>query len=855
MGAQDRVLDLEKDDENEVQLAFADEGARRPSPFGPPAGETPKPDVRPEPEGPAARPGDPVGRPGDPAARPAERAGAPEFMKKLPAEALSANQRAFEALQTVRSGVALNEQQKAAFESALAAARKVEPPAWLQEQQSKLVDDLQNRSRTLPNGAVLPPWTTEKEKQFVDRLLSSQKAFEDMSADAKKKVGEIEANLSKLAANDTIRRGVFQRMLEDEGQRDPKVKSYIAEKGQLDRFTKDNAEGLVRRNMHQQEMSVLHSRAVVSGLYAIALDRAGQPADQKKLEELLKDSVKDLFAPANIPELVGLTEKYKLEEKENQALEDKVPGRADLRKAMEIMNDEKIGSAAARLEKARPFFEKAIGASALIDQQKTAEEIEKISKERNALGDKIGNEKLNELETRATELVEKARLAYEVRLRFATALQNAAVEKKDKDLNAQAIAVLKAAESLDPAYKLDPVIQGALHIAQKEPMESFDLKKAEEVGKPITDQIKADLIKQGKMADDRPMWQKALWYGGEALLGVAAFHLIGKYVFGPMLAAKNYIKRSWELSSRLGNVQTEATPSLKAGEQPKLVLKTRDGKEMAVEGVRYEDGKIRVWNGEKTEAHKLRSGDTLVMKLPPDANLSKEQVKDLASKKLTPIAEEEVINEVRTRYEEEIKIRDRANEALKQANEELQRKVEAGGPGTKPPGTTDGSSRSNPDAARPERVVPTAGKLQGTDTRMNPDGSLERREALPGEVLAREQLERRDRVDQKEIDVMKRSAEELAKSEKAADKEKAEALRKTVDALEGRLGVEAQAEAHKSMLAESKKALERGEGGGYGRAVVGGLIGLGILTAAALAYYNSTNAAQERRALERARVK
>lgn len=845
MDTQDKFFAF--DDDNE-QVALADDGHRLPSPFAPQAGDpAPRPaDPAPKPEDPAARPADALSKPGDAAKPASDRVSDPDFLKDLPHGALTANQRAFEVLQGVRPGVALTAEQRSKLDSALADVKKMEP-AWLQEQQRKLVDDVQNKSRNLPNGTVLPAWTPGKEKQFVDRLLASQKSFDEMGADAKKKVSEIEGNLNKLPGSDTIRRGVFQRMLEDEGQRDPKVKAYLSEKANLDRFTKDNAEGLVRRNMHQQEMSVLHSQAVVSGLYAIALDRAGQPADQKKIEEHLKDSIRDLFAPANMPELIGLMEKYKLEEKENQQLEDKVPGRADLRKAIEIMNDEKVGSSAARLEKARPFFEKAIGASAVIDQQKTAEEIEKVSKERNELGDKIGNEKLNELETKAVELVEKARLPYEARLKFAVALQNAAVEKKDNALNAQAIAMLKAAEALDPAFKLDPVIQGSLIIVQKQPLESLDLKRAEELGKPRVDEIKAELIKQGKLADDRPMWQKAVTFGGEMLIGIVAFHLVGKYVFGPLGSAKNYIRRSWELSSRVKGVQAEATPSLNPGEQPRLMLKTKDGKEMPVEGVRKEDGRLRVWNGEKTEIVKLNRGDTLYMKVAPDANLSKEQVKELAAKKLAPVGDEVVVNEVRQRFEEAEKLKQREIDTLKQANEELQRKVDAKAAET--------ARTAETGQARPERVVPSAERLQGTDTRVKPDGSLDRRDARPGEVLAREQLDRRDRVEQKEIDAMKRNAEELAKSDKQADKEKADALRKTVDALEGKLGAEAQAEAHKSVLSESKKALERGEGGGYGRAFVGGVIAVGILTAAALAYYRSTKAEQERRAPERARVK
>ncbi len=158
-------------------------------------------------------------------------------------------------------------------------------------------------------------------------------------------------------------------------------------------------------------------------------------------------------------------------------------------------------------------------------------------------------------------------------------------------------------------------------------------------------------------------------------------------------------------------------------------------------------------------------------------------------------------------------------------------------------------------AARPERVVAKPGQVQGQESKVGYDGTIERREAKPGEILAREQLERRDRVEQKEIDAMKARAEELARSDKELDRERAEALKRTVSALEGKLGVEAKEIAHKSILAESRAQLERGEGGGYGRAIAGGLIGIGILTAAALAYYRSTQKETEQRALDRAKVR
>lgn len=655
-----------------LQLAMAGGDEHRfPSPFKPK-------DANPDPAKPAEKPAE-VARPAEPAkpvdsAKPTEKVGDPEFLKNFPAGAIDSTQRAYDALKTVVPGQALTKEQRAAFDQALADAGKLDPK-FIQDNQQKLIEDVQSKNRVLPNGAVLPPWTLDKEKQFVDALRANQKAFSDMPESSRNTVARMEDNINKLPADDTIRRGVFQRLLDEEGKKDPKIKDYLDSKVKLDDFTRTNAEGLVRRNMHQQELSALHSKGVVAGIYAIALDRAGQPSDQKQLESLLKDSLSDRFAPANIPEIVALMDKYKLEEKETKELEDKVPGRTELRQALEIINDPKGGTAAERLEKAKPLFIKAIGSGDLTDQKKTNEEIEKISKERNELGDKASPEKMNELETKAIELVEKARLPYEARLKFAMALQEASIETKDQALNDQAVAMLRAAEGLDPANKLDPVIQGALDLAQRKPPETFDMKKAEEVGKPIVEKIKEEMIKAGKMPDDKPGWLKALMFGGEMLAGAAAFHLLGKYVFGPIGAAKNHLRRSWEASSRAKTVEAETNPSLKTGEQPVLMFRNKDGKEMPVEGVRKSDGRLRVFNGESTEFIKPGKGESLYMKVAPDSNLSKEQVRDLAAKKLTPTGDEQVINEERSRHKTEMEIRDREIEQLKKANEELQRKL------------------------------------------------------------------------------------------------------------------------------------------------------------------------------------
>lgn len=716
------AVDWERDrvKPEQTQIAMADAGdddRRHKSPFGKkpegPKQEVPKPDLKPEvpkPDSPGTSKNDgqvkqesPKPAPKIDSANPkpetksdvrldaatdksapkadstkVDKVGDPEFLKSIPPGTLDSTQRAFEALKTVEPGKGLSVAQRKLFDDALKDAAKP-LPTWVSDHQQKLIDDVQSKVRVLPNGVELPPWTPEKEKQFVLNLRSVQKAIGELSPDAQKRVGELEGLIGQLPKNDTVRRGVFQRMLDEEGKKDPKIQAYLEQKNQMDKFTVDNAAGLVRRNMHQQDMSVLHSHGVVSGLYAIALDRAGQKSDQKQIETLLKDSVRDRFAPANIPEIIQLVDKYKLDEKETQSVEAKVHGYGDMKKAQQIMADPSLGTVSERLAKAREHFEKAIGAADLVDQKKTSDEIEELTKRRIDAGDSITGEKLNEMEDKAVELVAKARLGFEARLSYALALQQASVETKNASLNEQSINMLKSIENIDPAYKLDPTVQGALIIAQRKPPENIDLNAAAELGKPAVEKIKEEMIKAGGKPEDKPAWLRALTFAGETLAGILAFHVVGKYVFKPIGNLKNYVSRSWEMSSRVKRVEAEQTPSLKPGEEPRLTLKTKDGKEYPVEGVRNADGRLRVNDGEKTAVIKPGRGDLLYVKVAPDSNLSKEQVKELAAKKLKPVGDEAIIGENQQRFKEELQIREREIEQLKAANEELQRKLSESG--------------------------------------------------------------------------------------------------------------------------------------------------------------------------------
>lgn len=680
------------DNKEPVVLAFAGENERkRPSPFGTaPAAEVKpaaEPEKKPETQPQSEPAKSPEPNPQRDAARPEQgqmpRAQdqalkSPEvpFARELPAGVIDSTQRAFEALKEVKPGQALSAELKAKFENAVKDAAKLDSK-WATGEEQKLNDALQSKERKLPNGTVLPPWTSEKEKNFTSLIAGTNKAFASMPEEFQQKVARTNALMEQLPVGDA-RRSVFQRMLAEEAVKEPKVRDYLLSKAELDKFTNENAAGLVRRHMHQQELSVLHAKGISSGFYALALDMSGEQQPDKKVENLLNDAVNDKFAMANFPEFQALAEKYKVEQKELDELEKKVPGRADLRMAMEIMNDPGQGSTAQRLEKARPFFEKAIGASDQINLKSTVEEIEKIAKERNQLGENAPQDKVDELEKKAVELVEKARMPYAARLSFAMALNNAAAENKDPELSQKAFALLKAAERLDPANELDPVIQGALILAQKNPPEAFDEEKAMEVGKPEVERRKEEMIKAGQKPDDVPAWQKALVFVGQTVAGIAAFHLIGKYVFTPIGNVKNHVRRSWEHSSRVKSVAVEEASSLKPGEQPRLMYKDKDGREMPVEGVRKSDGKLRVWNGESTETVKLGRKDSLVLQVPPESSLTAEQAKEIAGKKLAPVADDAVINEIRERFQQELAAKNLEIEQLKKAQAELQSQTERG---------------------------------------------------------------------------------------------------------------------------------------------------------------------------------
>lgn len=155
---------------------------------------------------------------------------------------------------------------------------------------------------------------------------------------------------------------------------------------------------------------------------------------------------------------------------------------------------------------------------------------------------------------------------------------------------------------------------------------------------------------------------------------------------------------------------------------------------------------------------------------------------------------------------------------------------------------------------RPQRRVPDAERLESVRQDQQQDGTVDRREHRAGEE-ARKLLEKREQVDKKEIEALKCECEKLENSKTESERQRGAKLRRTVEALEGKHGTKVQEQAHREMMKQSRQLLDRGEGGGYAKGVAGGLIGVGILTVAALAWYQSAQQPTDRPPLERARVR
>ncbi|MBY0547713.1 MAG: hypothetical protein K2W95_10490 [Candidatus Obscuribacterales bacterium] len=652
-----------------------------PSPFRPA-----RPEVGPAVNAPPDTPARPVENPPAPAdsptpvARVADRtatADRPGLVSQLPREALDANSRAMELLQAVRPGVPMSEDQRRGFEKALSDAGKIDP-VKAAEQERQLEDDLKNRTRSVPGGKVLPPWTEQKERDFLGKVDATQKALSDIPESTRTRVLELERQLRALPNLDPRRAPLYVALNElSAPAADPggKVRAYRAQKDQLDTFTKDNADGLARRQIHQQEMALLHSKSIVSGLYALALERTGTTSkdDTDKIKSLVRDSMGDKFATGNIPEIMLLREKYGVIERDPG--DDKIPGRLALKRAVEIMNDQTQGTPKERLERAKPFFEQAVGASDEIDMKKIDEELQAIAKEANEIGEGNNPARMDELDKRATELLEKLKQPGLARLAYATAMNDVAVQTKDKDLNTRAINILKSLELRDPGAKYDPLVQGALLLASSDPPKSITEEEAVKVGLPEVERRKKEDTEAGK-PPEIPFWRKAAGASVDFLVSMAAMYAISKL----WKAGREGPVRAWQTSRRTNSVQMEATPSLRPGEAPRMVIQGADGVEREVSGVRKEDGRIRVKDGEKVEAVDLKKGDKLVLKVAPDSKLSPDQVREAARKILTPTRIEEAVQDLKTQHEAQLRQREIEIEQMRQALE--QSRVGSGSPGT-----------------------------------------------------------------------------------------------------------------------------------------------------------------------------
>ncbi len=646
------------------------------SPFGVPEKPSATPPITETPvEKPIGKPVDKlVDAPSQPAGKPRDNTGAVDRISEsasaspVPREALDSNARALQALSQVREGQALSSEVRQRFENALRDASSINA-ARAAEYEQKITEELQSQTRTVSGGKVLPPWTEQKEQEFRGHISATQQAFQGIPEASRNNVAAIEARLKATPVSEIGLRLQLQGQLRAEStpQNDPsgKVAGYLLKKQQLETFTQNNTDGLVRRNLHQQEMAALHSKAIVSGLYAMALDKSGHPEDRAKTITLIRDAIADKFAVSNLPEILRLKEKYAIIERE--PIDDKVPGRIALKRALEIMQDESQGNSKERLEKASPFFEQAIGASDRIDIAATDDALKKIAKEAAELGEGGDPKRMEELDKQAVELLENIKQPGLARLAYAMALNNVAVAgpgAPDKELNDRAIGYLRSILQRDPGSKFDPIVQGALKLALENPPGSIREDLALEAGKPEVERLKREAKEQGK-PEEELFWRNALGTVADFAVGMAGWYAISRL----WRAGKEGPYRNWQTARRINAVEVEAIPSLKPGEKPRLVIRDAEGKEREVTGVRKEDGSFRVNDGEKTELVKMRRGEKLVLKVAPDSRLSPEQAREAAGRVLTPTRTEEAVKDAKSQLETQLRQRDLELEQMRKALE------------------------------------------------------------------------------------------------------------------------------------------------------------------------------------------
>lgn len=588
----------------------------------------------------------------------------------IPDAARDAADRTVRALAEVREGQPISKDVRERLEKAFKDAALIDP-AKAAEEEKRIVAELESKTRKLPNGKELPAWPEAKEKALWENLSKTQKALMEIPEDRRQKIVSLQMTLNSIPLNQPARRMQIEMLIVAEGDSDKsgKVKAYLSQKTLMDKFAKDNADGLERRKLHQQEMSLLHAPAVCAALYAVALDRGGSLSDLKTIEKHIKTAISDKFVATNFPDVLTLKAKYAVNE--DDPLDDAVPGRASLKKAMSIMDDPAEGTAVERLKKAERHFQLAVGAADEIDMEKVNKRLEEVAKQAAELGDDGDPETIAKLDKEGTELLEKVRQQGLTRLRFALALNLAAVESKDEKLQERAVTMLKAIQKTDPGAAKDPLIQGVLKIVSEKPMRVVDMQEALEVGRKEVERIKAEEKEKGVKEEDRPYWQKLVRAIGDNATMFAAFYLLS-YAFKPLGAAKNYAMRNWNMYKQLNRVEVQEAEGLKPGET-KLVHKDASGKERDVSGVRAEDGKLRVIDGESADAIKLKGKDKLVLKVAPGTKLTPEQVRAAATKLLTPKTAEQILQDMRRQYDLEVRQKQLEIEDLKARQAEFER--------------------------------------------------------------------------------------------------------------------------------------------------------------------------------------
>ncbi len=597
----------------------------------------------------------------------------------IPAEARDATERTVRALAEVREGQPLSVDLRQRLEKAVKDAALIDPTKAAAEDK-RLTEELETKSRKVGE-KVLPPWTKEKEQELWDMLSKTQKALAEIPDSKRDKVISLQAALNAVPANQPARRMQIEMLLFAEGDetsdKSGKIKAYLVQKGLLDKFAKDNADGFERRRLHQQEMAVLHAPAICAAFYAMALDRGGSLSDLKTIEKNIKTAISDKFAVNNFPDILALKSKYGVNEED--PMDDSIPGRASLKKAIGIMDDPQEGTALERLKKAEKHFQLAVGAADEIDLEKLNDRLKEIGKQAAELGEDGDPATLAKLDKEGTELLEKFRQPGVTRLRYAMALNLAAAESKDEKLQERAVSMLKAIQKTDPGAAYDPVVQGALKIAAEKPIRAINLQEAIEVGQKEVERIKKEEKEKGTAhrEEDRPFWQKALRAIGDNATFFAAFYLLS-YAFKPIGAAKNYGMRQWNLYKQLNRVQVQEAEGMKAGDAPKLVHKDGAGKERDISGVRAEDGRLRVLEGEVAEAVKLKGKDSLILKVPPGTKLTPEQTREAALKLLAPKTVEQHMHDLRRQYELELRQKQLEIEDLRAKQLELERNGAAG---------------------------------------------------------------------------------------------------------------------------------------------------------------------------------